>query len=366
MGAIVVGDLEPAGAFAGPSRSATWRSASGPLGATAVEADEVPLAIDELPLVALLGCFAEGETVVRGAAELRVKESDRIATVVDGLRGLGAEIEALDDGFVVRGGGGLRGGRIDAHGDHRLALLGAVAGLASREGVEVVGMEAADGLLPRIRGRHREPGGDADGRRDRRARRGRASRRVARAVAQRSGSPTSTPARCTGAVALAALRARRHRPQVAPQLQIELGERISLDGRDVSEAIRTAGGLRGAPRGRPPTRRCGGDGRRAAPAAVRRRLGRRGPRHRHRGRAGRRGQGVPDRRLAEARPPPARAELGVDPAGCSPSRPSATSATPHREHSPLAGPTTRSSSTRTGLTCDEVVARIAALVRSRR
>jgi 3-phosphoshikimate 1-carboxyvinyltransferase len=93
--------------------------------------------------VALLGCFAEGETVVRGAAELRVKESDRIATVVEGLRGLGADIEALPDGFVVRGTGRLRGGRLDAHGDHRLALLGAVAGLASEEGVEVVGMEAA-------------------------------------------------------------------------------------------------------------------------------------------------------------------------------------------------------------------------------
>ncbi len=70
----------------------------------------MPLAIDELPLVALLGCFAEGETVVRGAQELRVKESDRIAGVVEGLRGLGAEIEATDDGFAVRGTGGLRGG----------------------------------------------------------------------------------------------------------------------------------------------------------------------------------------------------------------------------------------------------------------
>jgi len=108
----------------------------------------VPLAIDELPLVALLGCFAEGETVVRGAAELRVKESDRIATVVEGLRGLGADIEALPDGFVVRGAGRLRGGRIDAHGDHRLALLGAVAGLGSETGVEVVGMEAADVSYP--------------------------------------------------------------------------------------------------------------------------------------------------------------------------------------------------------------------------
>jgi 3-phosphoshikimate 1-carboxyvinyltransferase len=103
----------------------------------------VPLAIDELPLIALLGCFAEGETVVRGAQELRLKESDRIATVVDGLRGLGADIEATADGFAVTGTGGLRGGAIDAHGDHRLAMLGAVAGLASREGVEVRGIEAA-------------------------------------------------------------------------------------------------------------------------------------------------------------------------------------------------------------------------------
>src|SRR5438067_2067657 len=84
---------------------------------------------DELLLVALLGCFAEGETAVRGAQELRVKESDRIAGVVDGLRGLGGEIEATDDGFAVRGTGGLRGGALDARGDHRLAMMGAVAGL---------------------------------------------------------------------------------------------------------------------------------------------------------------------------------------------------------------------------------------------
>ena len=122
--------------------------AHGPLVGTTVEPHEVPLAIDELPLVALLGCFAEGETVVRGAQELRVKETDRIATVVDGLRGLGADIEATPDGFAVRGTGGLRGGTIASHGDHRLAMLGAVAGLASDEGVEVVGMEAADVSYP--------------------------------------------------------------------------------------------------------------------------------------------------------------------------------------------------------------------------
>jgi 3-phosphoshikimate 1-carboxyvinyltransferase len=80
---------------------------------------------------------------VRGAGELRLKESDRIETVVSGLRGLGADIEATEDGFLVRGTGGLRGGVLDAHGDHRLAMIGAVAGLASREGVEVLGMDAA-------------------------------------------------------------------------------------------------------------------------------------------------------------------------------------------------------------------------------
>jgi 3-phosphoshikimate 1-carboxyvinyltransferase len=94
-------------------------------------------------LVALLGCFAEGETIVRGAGELRVKESDRIAAVVEGLRGLGATIEATEDGFAVTGDGGLRGGTIDARGDHRIAMMGAIAGLASREGVEVQGMESA-------------------------------------------------------------------------------------------------------------------------------------------------------------------------------------------------------------------------------
>jgi 3-phosphoshikimate 1-carboxyvinyltransferase len=150
MGAIVVGELEAPGAFSAAEPICDLDVSYGPIVGTTVEADEVPLAIDELPLVALLGCFAEGETVVRGAAELRLKESDRIATVVDGLRGLGGEVEALPDGFVVRGTGGLRGGRIDAHGDHRLALLGAVAGLASAEGVEVAGMEAADVSYPRF------------------------------------------------------------------------------------------------------------------------------------------------------------------------------------------------------------------------
>jgi 3-phosphoshikimate 1-carboxyvinyltransferase len=144
MRGIVLGDLEDeSGELAAGEPVSDLDVAHGALEGTVVEAEEVPLAIDELPLVALLGCFAEGDTVVRGAQELRVKESDRISGVVAGLRGLGAEIAATDDGFVVRGTAGLRGGRIDAKGDHRLAMMGAVAGVASREGVEVIGMDSA-------------------------------------------------------------------------------------------------------------------------------------------------------------------------------------------------------------------------------
>jgi 3-phosphoshikimate 1-carboxyvinyltransferase len=144
MGGVVIGPLEePGDGVPAEEPVCELDVCHGPLVGTVVEPEEVPLAIDELPLVALLGCFAEGETVVRGAGELRLKESDRIATVVDGLRGLGAQIEATEDGFAVQGTGGLRGGTLESHDDHRLAMLGAVAGLASREGVEVVGMEAA-------------------------------------------------------------------------------------------------------------------------------------------------------------------------------------------------------------------------------
>jgi len=113
------------------------------LGATEVGGAEVPLAIDELPLVALAACFAAGETTIREAAELRRKESDRIAAVAAALGGLGAAVEASEDGMRIAGAGGLRGGTVDSRGDHRIAMLGAIAGLASRQGVEVGGMEAA-------------------------------------------------------------------------------------------------------------------------------------------------------------------------------------------------------------------------------
>jgi 3-phosphoshikimate 1-carboxyvinyltransferase len=117
---------------------------------TDVSGPDIPIAIDELPLVALAACFAEGETTIRDAAELRRKESDRIATVSEGLTELGARVETNEDGLRITGSGGLRGGAIDSHGDHRIAMLGAVAGLTSREGVEVAGVDAAAVSYPRF------------------------------------------------------------------------------------------------------------------------------------------------------------------------------------------------------------------------
>ncbi len=107
---------------------------SSTLSGVTVQGGEIPRAIDELPLVALLGCFAHGTTVVREAEELIVKESNRIETVVTMLSAMGASIEATADGFVVEGPRQLQGARLDAANDHRMGMLGAVAGaLASEE-----------------------------------------------------------------------------------------------------------------------------------------------------------------------------------------------------------------------------------------
>jgi 3-phosphoshikimate 1-carboxyvinyltransferase len=140
MGAEI--EVEPTGERGGEP-TGTLRVRSAPLRATDVAGAEIPLAIDELPLVALAACFAEGTTTIRDATELRRKESDRIATVAEALNALGGSVEATEDGMAIEGGGGLRGGAIHSHGDHRIAMLGAIAGRASREGVEVEGMDAA-------------------------------------------------------------------------------------------------------------------------------------------------------------------------------------------------------------------------------
>jgi 3-phosphoshikimate 1-carboxyvinyltransferase len=118
------------------------------VGAT-VSAAEVPSLIDELPLLALVACHARGGTVVRGAGELRLKESDRIEAVVEELRRIGGHIRATRDGFRVKGvPTRLRGGIVDSRGDHRLAMLGAVAGVSSSEGVELRGAAAVDASFP--------------------------------------------------------------------------------------------------------------------------------------------------------------------------------------------------------------------------
>ena len=117
--------------------------------ATEVEPAEVPTLIDELPLFALAASMARGESRVRGARELRAKETDRIETVTNALRALGVRITASDDGFRVRGVPSRpKGGGVESGGDHRLAILGAVAGLVSREGVEIQGAEAVSISFP--------------------------------------------------------------------------------------------------------------------------------------------------------------------------------------------------------------------------
>ncbi len=118
------------------------------LRSTSIEADEVPMLIDELPLVGVLGSLAEGTTTVRGAAELRVKESDRIAGLVTGLRVLGAEAEELPDGFSVSGPKALRGGAVDAAGDHRLAMAFAVAALVADGPVSIDGLDSVADSFP--------------------------------------------------------------------------------------------------------------------------------------------------------------------------------------------------------------------------
>jgi 3-phosphoshikimate 1-carboxyvinyltransferase len=108
--------------------------------------------IDELPLAALLAACARGVTTVRGAEELRVKESDRLESVADALRACGRRVEVTPDGWRLRGvPARLRGGTVDPHGDHRIAMLGAVMGLASEEGTRVLDPTVVDVSFPAFR-----------------------------------------------------------------------------------------------------------------------------------------------------------------------------------------------------------------------
>lgn len=117
------------------------------LRATVVSGSLVPRAIDELPLVALLGCFAEGLTVVRDAAELRAKESDRVEAVVRVLGAMGAKLTPTEDGFLVQGPQRLHGAQLDAHGDHRIGMLAGIAALLA-EGSTTIDNDAVQVSYP--------------------------------------------------------------------------------------------------------------------------------------------------------------------------------------------------------------------------
>ncbi|MGH8226610.1 MAG: 3-phosphoshikimate 1-carboxyvinyltransferase [Steroidobacteraceae bacterium] len=140
MGADI--DVRSAGGGAGESGAAEPRAdltvRAGALRGIEVPLELVPLAIDELPVFFVAAACAEGETVVRGAQELRVKESDRLAVMAEGLAALGVEHELLPDGLVIRGRGGFEGGTVDSHGDHRIAMAFAVASLRASAPIEVV------------------------------------------------------------------------------------------------------------------------------------------------------------------------------------------------------------------------------------
>ena len=127
---------------------ATLRVRSSELKGIEISGEIIPRLIDELPVIAVAASLAQGETVVRDAGELRVKESDRIKCVVDSLSALGAKIEELPDGFRIQGQPILRGGAAKSYDDHRLAMAWAIAGMLSSEGVSVEGMEAANVSFP--------------------------------------------------------------------------------------------------------------------------------------------------------------------------------------------------------------------------
>jgi 3-phosphoshikimate 1-carboxyvinyltransferase len=146
MGAAV--EVSPAREVAGEPR-ADLRVRASALRGTTIEPEEIPGAIDEIPVLCVAAALADGETTIRGAAELRVKESDRIAALAQ-LERLGVGVRTSPDGLVVRGSGGrqLRGGRIATGDDHRIAMAFAVAGLVAAGGVEIDAPECAQVSWP--------------------------------------------------------------------------------------------------------------------------------------------------------------------------------------------------------------------------
>jgi 3-phosphoshikimate 1-carboxyvinyltransferase len=121
---------------------------SAPLRGVEISGDEIPLLIDDIPVLAVAAARAEGTTTIAGAAELRVKESDRIDAMTQGLSALGAKVEATQDGMVIAGGSDLVGAAVESRGDHRVALALAVAGLAAEGNVRVEGWSCVNTSFP--------------------------------------------------------------------------------------------------------------------------------------------------------------------------------------------------------------------------
>ena len=115
---------------------------------TVIEGDIIPTLIDELPVIAAMACFAEGETIIRDASELKVKESNRIAVMAQNLTAMGAQVQETDDGLRILGGRPLHGAVIDSHDDHRIAMTFAVAALCSQGETKIQGRECVNISYP--------------------------------------------------------------------------------------------------------------------------------------------------------------------------------------------------------------------------
>jgi 3-phosphoshikimate 1-carboxyvinyltransferase len=119
-----------------------------PLKGTTVEGAIIPTLIDEIPMIAVMAAFAEGTTIIRDAAELKVKETDRIATVTEGLKAMGADITPTNDGMIINGTGTLRGAQVNSYLDHRIAMAFSIAGLAAEGETSIENSQCVDVSYP--------------------------------------------------------------------------------------------------------------------------------------------------------------------------------------------------------------------------
>ena len=115
---------------------------------TTIGGSLIPRLIDEIPIIAVLACFAEGQTVIKDAQELKVKESNRIEVIVENLQRMGADITPTDDGMIINGGKPLKGAVLGSRHDHRIAMSFAIAGLASEGKTEIIGSECVNISYP--------------------------------------------------------------------------------------------------------------------------------------------------------------------------------------------------------------------------